>query len=161
MTVLRRTSYFFPPSQCFPMLKLARKQSLNLHSFLPSQAIDQRDWGDQRCAYRIFYRLKAPKATWRNKTVSFCSTSWYSFTGLLSNSEYEIAIQAGNGVGPGPSSPIVRVLSGQTPPKAPPYLTIIRVDANSVEVQWSAINVLPPKSVDGYWVSMESRDAER
>ena len=41
---------------------------------------------------------------------------------------------------------------------APPYLTIIRVDANSVEVQWSAIDVSPPKTVDGYWVSMESHD---
>lgn len=54
--------------------------------------------------------------------------------------------------GNGPSSPIVKVLSGQRPPLAPEDVYIVHVDANSVELEWEPIYVKAPKTVDGYWV---------
>ena len=46
----------------------------------------------------------------------------------------------------------MKVLSGQSPPLAPEEVHVVRVDANSVEIEWEPINVKAPKTVDGYWV---------
>lgn len=119
------------------------------------KALDPVDWSGPSCFYRIFYRLNAPNATWNNNTiVRDCSRSQHSFLSVPQpNSEYEIAIRAENSKGIGPSSPIVKGLSGQSPPLAPSTVSIVRIQARSVEVQWSAIQVLPPKTVDGYWIT--------
>ncbi|CAH3016664.1 unnamed protein product, partial [Porites evermanni] len=118
------------------------------------KALDQVDWGGPSCLYRILYRLNAPNATWKDYTrkYSTCSSSQFNLYGLQPNSEYEITIQAENLKGNGPSSPIVKVLSGQSPPLAPEEVHVVRVDANSVEIEWEPINVKAPKTVDGYWV---------
>ena len=46
----------------------------------------------------------------------------------------------------------MKVLSGQRPPLAPEEVYVVRVDANSVEIEWEPIYVKAPKTVDGYWV---------
>ena len=119
------------------------------------QALDRVDWSGTSCAYRIFYRLNEPNSTWNNATrLLGCHRNLYWFGRLLPNSEYEIAIRAENNKGPGRSSPIIRVLSGQNRPQRPTAVTIVRLDATSLELKWSKIEVSPPKAVDGYWVRM-------
>ena len=86
--------------------------------------------------------------------TSGCSRSSYNFTKLLPNSEYELRIRAENVKGPGPISPVIRALSGQTTPPAPSEVTVVGVESSSVEVEWKKIQVSSPKTVDGYWVRM-------
>ena len=118
------------------------------------QALSRLDWSGPSCFYRILYRLNVPSATWNNNTRVFgdCSKRQHNLFQLQPNSEYEIAIRAENSKGIGPSSPIVKVLSGQSRPVAPTNLTVVLLNASAVEVLWSAIRVVPPKTVDGYWV---------
>lgn len=117
------------------------------------EALDPLDWGGASCLYRIFYRLSSPNTTWNNQTRVFgCGQSDNSIYGLEANSEYEIAIRAENINGPGPSSPVVKALSEQSVPVAPTNVSVVHVDASSVEMWWNAISVQPPKTVDGYWI---------
>ena len=89
-------------------------------------------------------------------TITSCDRSAYTFFGLLPNTEYEIAIRAENSVGAGPSSPTNRVRSGQARALPPENVTVVRVDSSYVELEWSAIQVLFPKTVDGYVVGILS-----
>lgn len=118
------------------------------------QALNRLDWSGPSCFYRILYRLNVPSATWNNNTRVFgdCSKRQHNHFQLQPNSEYEIAIRAENSKGIGPSSPIVKVLSGQSRPVAPTNVTVVLLNASAVKVLWSAIQVVPPKTVDGYWV---------
>ena len=97
--------------------------------------------------------MSSPNTTWNNQTRVFgCGRSDNNIYSLEANSEYEIAIRAENINGPGPSSPVVKALSGQRVPVAPTNVSVVHVDASSVEMRWNAISVQPPKTVDGYWV---------
>ena len=125
-----------------------------MHHFSP-QALDPQDWNGDNCKYIIFYRRNVSSPLWNNATLnSSCSRSSYTFTKLLPNSEYELFIRVENVKGLGPRSPVIRALSGQTTPLAPANVTVIGVDSSSVEVEWKAIQVSSPKTVDGYWVRM-------
>ncbi|KAK2547207.1 Adhesion G protein-coupled receptor L3 [Acropora cervicornis] len=87
---------------------------------------------------------------WNNTALtSGCSRSSYNFTKLQPNSEYELRIRAENVKGPGPMSPVIRALSGQTTPPAPAEVTVVGVESSSVEVEWKGIQVSSPKTVDG------------
>lgn len=129
------------------------KQSLHVQYYF-LQALDPEDWSGDSCSYRILYRQIAPNSTWNNATRVFggCSRNSYNVFSLIPNTETEIAIRAENIVGAGPSSPIVRTRSGQSTPQRIASVTIVHVDASSIELEWSAIPVSPPKTVDGYWV---------
>ena len=118
------------------------------------QALDAIDWGADGCGYRVFYRENVTNATWTNITTNGgCSRSFWIQSRLLPNTVYEIAIRAENSEGPGPTSPSVYALSGQSPPLEPPTdLTVLHVDSSTVELQWAGYPVNPPKTVDGYWV---------
>lgn len=118
------------------------------------QAFDSIDWGGGNCVYKLFYRLNVTNATWTNITVSGgCDRSSWTLSRLLPNTLYEIAIRAENNEGPGPTSPSIFALSGQSPPPEPPAdLTVLRVDSSTVELEWAPYPVTPPKTVDGYWV---------
>ena len=124
------------------------------HHFSP-QALDPQDWNGDNCQYIIFYRRNVSSPLWNNATLtSNCNRSSYILTKLQPNSEYELRIRAENFKGPGPMSPVIRALSGQTTPPAPAKVTVVGVDSSSVEVEWTAIQVSPPNTVDGYWVRM-------
>ena len=114
------------------------------------------DWNGDNCKYRIiFYRRNVSSPLWINTTLtSNCSRSSYNFTELVPNSEYKLQIRAENDKGSGPMSPVLRARSGQTTPPAPAEVTVVGVDSSSVEVEWKAIQVSSPKTVDGYWVRM-------
>ena len=82
-----------------------------------------------------------------------CFPSSWILSGLLPNTVYEIAIRAENSEGPGPTTPSVFAISGQSPPlKSPTDLTVLHVDSSTVELQWAGYPVRPPRTVDGYWV---------
>ncbi|XP_044174180.1 uncharacterized protein LOC114947269 isoform X5 [Acropora millepora] len=116
-------------------------------------ALDPQDWNGDNCKYRILYRRNVSSPLWNNTIlISGCSRSSYNFTKLLPNSEYELRIRAENVKGPGPISPVIRALSGQTTPLAPAKVTVVSVDSISVLVEWEAIQVSSPKTVDGYWI---------
>ena len=123
-----------------------------MHHFFP-QPLDLQDWNGGNCIYRIYYRLNDPTLPWNNDTKPpACSWSSRFLIGLQPNSEYELQIQAENVIGFGPLSPVIRVISGQGTPRRPAKVTVVRVGSSSVEVEWTAISVSPPKTVDGYWV---------
>ncbi|XP_074637127.1 uncharacterized protein LOC141895246 isoform X2 [Acropora palmata] len=116
-------------------------------------ALDPQDWNGDNCKYRIFYRRNVSSPLWNNTALtSGCSRSSYNFTKLQPNSEYELRIRAENVKGPGPMSPVIRALSGQTTPPAPAEVTVVGVESSSVEVEWKGIQVSSPKTVDGYWI---------
>ena len=89
-------------------------------------------------------------------TITNCGRSAHTLFGLLPNTEYEVAIRAENSVGAGRSSPTIRVRSGQRRPPLLENVTVVRVDSSSVELEWSAIQVLFPRTVDGYVVGILS-----
>ncbi|XP_074636328.1 uncharacterized protein LOC141894547 isoform X1 [Acropora palmata] len=121
--------------------------------FLRWTALDPQDWKGENCQYIIFYRRNVSSPLWNNATLtSNCNRSSYILTKLQPNSEYELRIRAENVKGPGPMSPVIRALSGQTTPPAPAKVTVVGVDSSSVEVEWTAIQVSSPKTVDGYWI---------
>ena len=135
------------------MLKTKSKKLT--HNYFSPQALDPQDWNGDNCKYIISYRRNVSSPLWNNTTLtSGCSRSSYNFTKLLSNSEYELRIRAENVMGPGPLSPVIRALSGQTTPPAPSEVTVVGVESSSVEVEWKEIQVSSPKTVDGYWVRM-------
>ena len=116
-----------------------------------SQALDSLDWNAANCVYRLFYRTAS--ASWINVTIRDCATTVWPLRRLTPNTLYEIAIRTENSEGPGPTSPTVFALSGQRPPLEPPAeLNVLRVDSSSFEVGWEPLYVLPPRTVDGYWV---------
>ncbi|XP_078361558.1 adhesion G protein-coupled receptor B2-like [Oculina patagonica] len=50
-------------------------------------------------------------------------------------------------------SPSIFALSGQNPPLEPPTdLIVLRVDSDSVELEWDPVPAQTPKTVDGYWI---------
>ncbi|XP_068679379.1 fibronectin type III domain-containing protein-like [Montipora foliosa] len=112
--------------------------------------LEEVDWSGPNCVYRLFYRQNASSSPWNNVTITSCDRSDRTLFGLLPNTEYEISIRAENSVGAGPSSPTIRVRSRQARVLPPENVTIVRVDSSSVELEWSAIQVLFPKTVDGY-----------
>ena len=134
---------------------LKTKSKKLTHNHFSRQALDPQHWNGDNCKYRILYRRNVSSPLWNNTTLtSGCSRSSYNFTKLLPNSEYELRIRAENVKGPGPISPVIRALSGQTTPPAPAKVTVVSVDSISVLVEWEAIQVSSPKTVDGYWVRM-------
>ncbi|XP_074635576.1 uncharacterized protein LOC141893971 isoform X3 [Acropora palmata] len=133
----------------FKSVHFATDGSLNLQ-WTP---LDLQDWNGGNCIYRIYYRLNDPTLPWNNVTKPpACSRSSRFLTGLQPNSEYELQIRAENVIGFGPLSPVIRVISGQRTPRTPAKVTVVRVGSSSVEVEWTAISVSPPKTVDGYWI---------
>ncbi|XP_068678794.1 uncharacterized protein [Montipora foliosa] len=118
--------------------------------------LDELDWSGPNCVYRLFYRQNTPSSPWKNVTITNCGRSAHTFFGLLPNTEYEVAIRAENSVGAGRSSPTIRVRSGQRQPSPLENVTIVRVNSSSVELEWSAIQVLFPRTVDGYVVGILS-----
>ncbi|XP_044174176.1 uncharacterized protein LOC114947269 isoform X3 [Acropora millepora] len=121
--------------------------------FLRWTALDPQDWNGDNCKYIIFYRRNVSSTLWNNATLtSNCNRSSYILTKLQLNSEYELRIRVENVKGLRQISPVIKALSGQTTPPAPAKVTVVGVDPSSVEVEWTAIQVSSPKTVDGYWV---------
>lgn len=72
---------------------------------------------------------------------------------MLTNTVYEVKIRTENSEGPGPTSPSIFGLSGQSPPREPPTdITVVGMNSSSVELKWVAYVPPLPATVDGYWV---------
>ncbi|XP_058959688.2 uncharacterized protein [Pocillopora verrucosa] len=116
--------------------------------------LDPLDWGGAGCKYRVFYRPNTPNAPWTNKT-SFdrCDLNFILERGVLTNQEYEVRIRTENIEGPGPMSPSIFGLSGQNRLFEPPTdITVVRVNASSVEIKWTPFVPKSPQSVDGHYI---------
>ena len=109
------------------------------------------DWNGANCVYRLFYRTA--NTSWLNITTKECASTSWVLRSLEPNTLHEIAIRTENSEGPGPTSPAIFALSGQSPPREPPTeLNVLRVDSSSFEVEWEPLYVVFPRTVDGYWV---------
>lgn len=138
------------------MIIIVKSRVLTSSSFFFPQTLDPLDWGGAGCKYRVFYRPNTPNAPWTNKT-SFdrCDLNFILERGVLTNQEYEVRIRTENIEGPGPMSPSIFGLSGQNRLFEPPTdITVVRVNASSVEIKWTPFVPKSPQSVDGHYVSI-------
>ncbi|KAL9981868.1 hypothetical protein ACROYT_G010630 [Oculina patagonica] len=121
-----------------------------------TKALSLSDWGGGAADYCInvlFYRPNVSSASRNKITAGGCARSNWTLSSLLPNTIYEIAIRAENSEGPGLMSPSIFALSGQNPPLEPPTdLIVLRVDSDSVELEWDPVPAQTPKTVDGYWI---------
>ena len=119
-----------------------------------SQPMPMVEWNAPGLYYKLWYsRVTEEFGAIENERFNDPTLGNFSVPDAGYYVEYKFKIQAGNNVGLGPESNIVRSFSGQDPPtRRPEGVTLGAIAARSVQLSWNPVTV-DRGSVDGYRVS--------